>query len=1144
MASYRLGEPPYYNGFDPDKQYSSVLFRPGMVVQTQELNELQSILKQNIRNIGGVLLSDGDVIEGCQCIIADLEENSVAKKCTITTGKIYLDGNIYNTEETVLTLKGAGTETIGVVIVDEIITEKQDESLLDNSAGYANAQMSGAHRQKTYLKFVIDDEDAATIYTVVDGAVVNIDSEEDTTVIDKINITLARRTYDESGNYRVDGLQLSEKGTSGDDTIDLNISAGKAYIKGNELTRNVASTLRLDRATDLRLVETEVHDYVTGITLYELNNAPVIQEDLVVKAYIEATTNITKGVAGGSDPFPSEFTKNSVASIFKVWNTSHGDYEIGSNGDCRKQGNSIKWNGTGNEPDSGATYQVRFSYVKTMIYGVDYNLYVENGKYYIRILDTTNSTVPIDGTNIMVDYNFMLYRRDVITMDYLGNLKVHKGQSDTLSVVASPIISDDDLMVLGSVLLTPKSDKLGIINNTNKRLSMNELQRIAARLSNVEESLAMSNLDTEAMTGEDATTLVGIYTDGFIGLTKVDVDHNLFDCAIDLDNQEATLSAQETLHQLITSSRTDLSPVSSSTKYDTLITAPATETVLASVTNATGVKVINQYAVFSGNPVLNISPREYNWVDTNNITVQGSTVTKTVTLRRWWYHGGESWVETEKAQYIALGFADGGKSLGWSAGTHTAEHSAVASVLDTAILYMKQIQITVVGQMLGSYTDNIIVTFDGMKVDVTPTLAAYGGTMTGTLKANASGYAVGTFTVPANTLCGTVEVQMYPYLEPTRIASTSYTSNGTLRTTNKVVWKEVVKVNPYDPLAQTFQFDKDQFISSVGLYFCKSDGVHDVSVQIRGVTNGYPNQTCYAEKVLSAKELKVSDYATAETKVEFDDPVYCQADVQYCIVVLTESTTTSVFFAELGGKDVQSGVQLLKNPYMAGLMFSSSNAITWTAHQGSNLKFKIYGNVYNNKGYVYFNELNNVAYDRIMIMANVSAPTGTELTWEYSNDGGTNWTPIVLFNDMELTKLIGRVLVRAVLTPSADKNVSPAILMESCYFIGFLNNQECNYVSRNIVTDDSFYNIKQIVSIYDPDNTHTTVAVYYSVDAEGNSWFSGTQTKAKVLGNGWIQYTFEGTVPNGAKNFRARIYMTTNDSTIRPRVKNLMNILT
>lgn len=1143
MAKYVLGEAPYYNGFNPDKHYESVLFRPGMVVQTQELNELQSILKQSIKNIGGVLLTDGDIIDGCQCAITDLEDNAVAKKATITEGRIYLDGNVYDVDRTELTLKGTGTEVIGVKLVEEVITEKEDASLLDNSAGYANAQMSGAHRLKSHIEITLDDENSSVLYNVFDGVVVTESTTEnsESTIINKISTTLARRTYDESGNYRVDGLQISAKGMSDEDYIMLTISAGKAYIKGNELTRDTAVTLALKRATDLRSIELESQEYSTGTTNYPLNNNPVIKDGLVVDAYVQATTTITKGVAGGSDPFPAEYTTNSIASIIEVKDSVHGNYEIGRNGDCYRNGNSVKWNEGASQPSNGSTYTVTFSYVKTLRYGIDYDLVVQNEQYYIRFLNVDGSVKPMDATNLMIRYQYMLYRRDLIIMDYLGNIKVLQGQSDDLSTVASPVLADDDSMVLGSVLLTPLSDTLGIINNTNKRLSMNELQSIANRLSNVEQNIAISDLDNEAIEGEDASSLIGVYTDGFIGLTKCDVDHKLFNCAVDLDNQELTLAAQETLHELIVENRSDLSPVSSYKKYGSLITAPCVETKIAGVDAATGVKAVNPYAVFSGMPIINISPRQNNWIDTKSITVQGSTVTRTVTLRRWWYHTTESWAETEKAQYIALGFKDGGKSLGWNAGTVTQTYSAVASVLDTAIKYMQQIKITVVGQMFNAYTDNIQVNFNGIKVNITPSATLYTGTLTGTLRADKDGYTKGTFMVPENTLCGTVEVQMYPYGDDKRIASTSFTSNGTLRTTTKVVWKEITKVNPTDPLAQTFQFEDDQLVTSVGVYFFKSDGLHDVSIQIRGVTNGYPNQTCYAEKILHPSDISVSDTGTKETRVEFDDPVYCKKDVQYCFVVLTESTTDSVFYSELGGKDVRTNVQLLKNPYAPGMMFSSSNAITWTAHQGCNLKFNIYGNQYDT-GYVYFAPITKVSYDRIMGMADVSTPDGTELIWEYSNDGGVSWLPLVIYNDMELSKLINQILIRVKLVPT--KTVSPVILTDSCYFIGFVNNTVGNYVSRNVAMDGTFTNVKQIISVYDPDNSHTSMAVYYAVDVDGDSWKSPTQKGKKVLGNGWYQYTFEDEVSSGAKNFRARVYMTTNDSTVRPRLKNLMNIMT
>lgn len=1140
MASnFTAGEAPYYNTFDKNKHYSSILFKPGFILQSAELNELQSIIKQNIRNISGTLLTDGDIIEGCQCILSQLVEGSIAKKAVVTKGKVYLDGEIYDVPETTLTLKGADTETIGVIIREQVITSEDDPDLLDPSSGYANVNMSGADRQKTTVELVANNDSAATLFTVVDGELLNTATQDDETVIEKINTTLARRTYDESGNYRVSGCLLSAKGISDDDYIYLTASAGKTYIQGREITKPVATQLNLRRSKDLRFVETEVQNFANGTKKYPLNNVPVVEEGLQLKAYVEATTNITKGVSHGSDPFPEVYTKNGISEILEVTQSASGlTYTVGSNGDCRKNGNSIKWNEGGKEPESGSTYTVRFSYIKTMEYGVDYDLLSENGKYYIRIL---NGAQPIDETDLLVDYNFMLYRRDVIVMDYLGNYKIIEGQSDTLLNVSSPIVNDETVMVMGSVLMQPLNDEVIVINNKNARLSMNELQNISERLSNLEQSVAISDLDKEAMAGEDATELIGIYTDGFIGFSKCDVDHEEFTASIDLDTNECTLSAAETLHELKVQDRTDITPNSKNTNYGSLMTAPAVETVIAKCDVATGTKLVNQYKVFPSMPVLTLTPRVNNWVDENTVVVEGKTVIRTVTLRRWWYHRGASWEASERAQWIALGFADGGQSLGWNNGQVSKKQSATTTTSE-AIMYMKQISVTVVGQMLEPYTDNIIVTFDSRQVKMTPANSSYQGSLTGTLKANADGYTKGTFTVPANTLCGTVEVHLYPQGNPKLLASASYTSNGTKRTITKTVWTEITKVTTTDPLAQTFQFDKDQFVTSVGLYFLKGDPDCDISIQIRNVVNGYPGVVCYGEKILKGKDVKTSATGTAETKVVFDDPIFCLKDTQYCITILTESNVASMFYSELGGTDIISKAKVIKLPYTEGMMFSSSNAITWTAHQDSNLKFNIYGNKYSETGYVYFAEINDVSYDRIMIMGDTSVPIETELTWEYSDDGGINWYPIVLFEDIELKKLIGRVLVRAKFKPSST--VSPVVLLESCYLIGFSNNTECNYVSRNIQMDEAFHTVKQIITIYKPEGTN--VAIYYAIDTDGKDWKSARQTKEKVVdAAGWTQYTFEDTISgNGGRNFRAKIYMTTNDRTVRPRVKDLMNTLT
>ena len=40
----------YYNSYDSSKKYTELLFRPGKVLQVGETNEMQSMLKNQIKN--------------------------------------------------------------------------------------------------------------------------------------------------------------------------------------------------------------------------------------------------------------------------------------------------------------------------------------------------------------------------------------------------------------------------------------------------------------------------------------------------------------------------------------------------------------------------------------------------------------------------------------------------------------------------------------------------------------------------------------------------------------------------------------------------------------------------------------------------------------------------------------------------------------------------------------------------------------------------------------------------------------------------------------------------------------------------------------------------------------------------------------
>jgi hypothetical protein len=61
-----LNVSPYWDDYDPTKNFHRVLFRPGLAVQTRELTQLQTILQTQIERVGDNLFTEGTIIDGCE----------------------------------------------------------------------------------------------------------------------------------------------------------------------------------------------------------------------------------------------------------------------------------------------------------------------------------------------------------------------------------------------------------------------------------------------------------------------------------------------------------------------------------------------------------------------------------------------------------------------------------------------------------------------------------------------------------------------------------------------------------------------------------------------------------------------------------------------------------------------------------------------------------------------------------------------------------------------------------------------------------------------------------------------------------------------------------------------------------------------
>jgi hypothetical protein len=132
--------------------------------------------------------------------------------------------------------------SVGFTIEENVVDSNQDSSLLDNASGFNNHQAPGADRLQLVPKLVSYDSDTAPdeFFTLIRFSEGNPTRVRDFTEFSTLGDELARRTYEESGNYVVEGLDSVLQKEDGQ--VEVNVSPGKAYIYGREV-RNVANTL-------------------------------------------------------------------------------------------------------------------------------------------------------------------------------------------------------------------------------------------------------------------------------------------------------------------------------------------------------------------------------------------------------------------------------------------------------------------------------------------------------------------------------------------------------------------------------------------------------------------------------------------------------------------------------------------------------------------------------------------------------------------------------------------------------------------------------------------------------------------------------------------------------------------------------------
>jgi hypothetical protein len=417
---------PYYDDFDPDKDYYRVLFKPGFPIQARELTTLQSILQNQIESFGSHIFKEGSIVvpgnvtyddqyyaveinsthlgtdvsvyinnfvgkriigqeSGVSAQVQYVLSETLSERSNVTLYVKYIDSGATNNAlssfidgENLETLEavdygnttipagntfstcisenatsigsaahiGAGimflrgtfvkvgkqtilldqysnqpTYRVGLVISETVATAKDDSSLYDNAKGFSNYTAPGADRLKIQLtlgkKSVSDSTDVNFIelLRLENGQIRKIVKSTQYSIIRDY---LAKRTFDESGDYSVedfelglfnslndrlgnDGLYFSNQSTSqgnipNDDLACLKVGPGVAYVKGYDVEKNGTEIIDVNKTRATKEVKTSAVDFEMGnlIKLNNVNGIPKFKN--AVQLYDERRDNNGGGI--------------------------------------------------------------------------------------------------------------------------------------------------------------------------------------------------------------------------------------------------------------------------------------------------------------------------------------------------------------------------------------------------------------------------------------------------------------------------------------------------------------------------------------------------------------------------------------------------------------------------------------------------------------------------------------------------------------------------------------------------------------------------------------------------------------------------------------------------------------------------------
>lgn len=203
---------------------------------------------------------------------------------------------------------------IGFQIIESTVDFIEDSSLLDNAQGTPNFSAPGADRYKIVpilTRLELDDAaslpDFVEVFVIKNGVTTRLFDQPQYNVL---RDELAKRTFNESGDYVVKGLNVRVREHLNDSTnqglllladggnpnlLSIGIEPGTAYVKGYEVATRVTTNIETDKGLSFENVNSQIIPARIGnfIELQEVTGAWELDKGKLVELFDTVQTRIT-----------------------------------------------------------------------------------------------------------------------------------------------------------------------------------------------------------------------------------------------------------------------------------------------------------------------------------------------------------------------------------------------------------------------------------------------------------------------------------------------------------------------------------------------------------------------------------------------------------------------------------------------------------------------------------------------------------------------------------------------------------------------------------------------------------------------------------------------------------------------------------